>query len=755
MSTEPVQGQWFGTPAGDGGVVVVNGRTRVETRDGHRVVTVDGVVVHHYVVGDRMAEAYAMVLLVECGYADQDDTARSFGCASRTLRRYADRFAAGGLAALGRPRGRPRRENAGEEAPEGARDSTILRMKAKGASNRAVGRHLGVDERGVRRRLARLGWKSASTQGVCFEDDEASDDAPGTAAREESGGAAGRTPGPSEQKGRASASQDPLDRSMDRLMAALGLLDDADPLFARAASVPRAGVLLAVPGLLDSGLLSIARTLYKSLAPAFYGLRTTLVAFVLLALLRIQRAEALKEHDPVDLGRILGLDRAPEVKTLRRKLSRLAGYERAERLGRELACRRVDQRGKTLGFLYVDGHVRVYHGKHAIPKAHVTQMRTALPATTDYWINDQRGDPLLMMTSDANAHMTHVLLPVLDSVRAMIGPKRRCTIVFDRGGWSPELFVAILARGFDLLTYRKGRVPLIDEKEFVECRARPDGRPVRYRLNDQEVAFLKGRLQLRQVTRLNDTGHQTPILGSRRDLRPAVIAYRMFGRWRQENFFKYMGEEYHFDALCDYQVEPDDPTRSVPNPAWRALKRKWAAARADLAELESRYGKAAMDNPERKRPTTRGMKIALGKLGRQIRLAREQVAHLRREREGLAQRIPVSQVQPGEPVVRLARERKHLSDILKMVAYQVESDLLALLRPHYARIDDEGRTLVQTALQSSASLEPRPKELRVTLAPLSSPHRSKAIAALCRALNKRRARFPGTDLRMHFGVAEA
>jgi hypothetical protein len=49
-------------------------------------------------------------------------------------------------------------------------------------------------------------------------------------------------------------------------------------------------------------------------------------------------------------------------------------------------------------------------------------------------------------------------------------------------------------------------------------------------------------------------------------------------------------------------------------------------------------------------------------------------------------------------VVKLATERKHLTDIIKMVAYQAESDLLSLLRPHYARADQEGRTLLHELL---------------------------------------------------------
>ena len=111
--------------------------------------------------------------------------------------------------------------------------------------------------------------------------------------------------------------------------------------------------------------------------------------------------------------------------------------------------------------------------------------------------------------------------------------KRRVTVVFDRGGYSPKLFQQILAAGFDLLTYRKGRYPHIPRKRFQTCRTRRDGRTITYTLADQEVPLLKGKLRLRQVTRLMDNGHQTPILTSRRDLPAAQVAYRMFDRWRQ------------------------------------------------------------------------------------------------------------------------------------------------------------------------------------------------------------------------------
>jgi hypothetical protein len=84
---------------------VVNDRCEVRTREGHRLVIISGAVMAQYELGDRMAESYAMVNLVEQGWAKQRDVARAFGCSSRTVRRHQRRFEDGGLAALGRASG--------------------------------------------------------------------------------------------------------------------------------------------------------------------------------------------------------------------------------------------------------------------------------------------------------------------------------------------------------------------------------------------------------------------------------------------------------------------------------------------------------------------------------------------------------------------------------------------------------------------------------------------------------------------------
>jgi transposase len=740
------------------GFIFVNDHVYFSTEGTERVIFVHGVVFAHHDAADRAAEAYALVSLFETGYASQNDLARAFGISARSLRRYQERLETGGLAAIARPDGRP--SGSGAEPPKKRlRNQTILRLKTKGFSNRAIAGKLGLDEKIVRRSLRRLGWMASPEPSFTFLESDPAKAVTEVSEQADAHNAAGMPPPADPAGGEVesvprSLDLDPLDRSMDRLLAAMGLLDDATPLFAKAAGVPRAGVLLAVPSLVASGLLSVARKIYGSIGPAFYGLRTTLVAYVLLGLLRIPRPETLKEYAPNDLGRIVGLDRMPEVKTLRRKLACLASLKGSRELGREMALRRIRERGRLLGFLYVDGHVRAYHGKHAIAKGYVTRTRLAAPATTDYWINDRTGDPLFVVTADANSAMTKMLVPILEQVRELIGPERRITIVFDRGGWSPKLFCELLAMKFDILTYRKGHTRRIAEKRFIPRKARLDGRPIKYLLHDQAVRFLRGKLRLRQVTRLTEQGHQTPVLTSRWDLRDIVIAYRMFERWRQENFFKYMRQEFLIDALVDYDIEPDDPARSVPNPARKEVEKQLRLERTKLRGLQQTYGTTALDYLEGHSPTMRAFTAAEKKVRQGITEIRNRIAELASRRKSLPARVPLAETHPGQEAVKLSTERKHLTNILKMVAYQIESDLVGQIRPLYARAEDEGRTFIQAALQSAAAIEPTENELHVRIAPLSSPHRSKALAALCETLNRTNTQFPGTELTMRFSAEQ-
>src|SRR5260221_2008802 len=292
------------------GTSVINERCVLRTKDGHCVVLVAGIPLAAYAVTDRMAEAHAMVSLVDQGWADQNDVARAFGCSVRTVRRHQQRFEEGGLAALGQDRGYPQ----GRARLPVSRRRMVHQLKAEGHSQREIARRMGVSEKAVRNLLRRLGWKNAPPA----QEDWALG-AKESAAPKRSAFPTLPAPDPSPSQDR-----DPTDRRGDRLLAYLGLLEDAAPVFGSGRSIPRAGVLLALPALVQSGVFECAQQVYGSLGPAFYGLRHSAMSSLLNTLGRIPWKAGPKHHSTQDLHPDFRLDSDPGGMTLPRYLVRIS-----------------------------------------------------------------------------------------------------------------------------------------------------------------------------------------------------------------------------------------------------------------------------------------------------------------------------------------------------------------------------------------------------------------------------------------------
>jgi hypothetical protein len=519
-----------------------------------------------------------------------------------------------------------------------------------------MGRRLAVDESVIRRALKRLGLqkpKSQKLQLPCM-DETAAETSVADVVGEDT---ATQTPAAQEEHDEQSAEvsvvepsseivlsppeptpplqptidHNPLDRSGDRALARVGLLEDARPLFADAESLPRAGVLLAIPVLVRHGLLDAFQHVFRSLGPAFYGLRTSVVVLFLCALLRIKRPEHLKEYRPQDLGRVVGLDRMPEVKTVRRKFARLATWQRGKQLMEELARRRIEKDGQRVAFLYMDGHVREYHGKYQLAKAKKPQRQVVTPAATDTWVHDAHGEPLLVVTSEMNAKLTQVLEPILQDVQRLVPEGQQITVIFDRGGFSIKLFRRLIQAGFHVMTYRKGKSRKLPATAFAKQRRKIDGQWREYELCDRPRVRV-GRLRpqekktqkepqylwLREVRVLREDGRQTPILTDRTDLAGVEVPYRMFRRWRQENYIRYMLDEFAIDALVEYGAEDVSDALDRPNPKWAKLSRQLKMAKAEVERLRAELGAQVTENEEATRRTMRGFKIAHADLRAQL-----------------------------------------------------------------------------------------------------------------------------------------
>jgi hypothetical protein len=541
-------------------------------------------------------------------------------------------------------------------------------------------------------------------------------------------------------------------REAERALASVGKLPEAMPNFGANESVRYAGVLLALPLVCQLGLLEVANKVYGSLRNGFYGLQATLLTVAFMALLRIKSPEQLKAKSPGELGIILGLDRVPEVKTLRRKLKEMGQNSKSAEFMAELTRRWCNEDLDAIGFVYIDGHVRPYNGgKHKLPKTHVARRRLCMPATTDFWVNDANCEPLFLITAQANDSLLSMVDDQIIPHMKELAGDRRVTLVFDREGWSPKRFAQWFEKGVDVITYRKGKYEPWPVESFIEAQSFLSGKPVTYRLAQRSVLIGK-RFWMREVRRLCDSGHQTAVMTTRQDLSVEQIAARMFSRWSQENFFRYMRHEYNLDHLITYDVEPADGERLVPCPRYKDKRKQISEMKADLTKLQRDYGQKAFENKEAEHPSMRGFNIANAGYKRKIKLLQQQLDAATAELKKMPKKVPLKTLDGQHEPVRLETQRKYLTDTIKMACYRAESSLLNLLYFYFARAREEGRGFLKGLFELPADIAPDEKAgtLSINFHPMANPRFNRALKDLCEIMNEEEFLFPQTRLKMVF-----
>jgi hypothetical protein len=548
----------------------------------------------------------------------------------------------------------------------------------------------------------------------------------------------------------------------ERVAASLGQLAAAPIRFEPASDLPHGGALCALPALLVLGLLRHSAE-HFALPPGYYPLETIFLTLAFLALARVPSLEALRYEPPGEWGRLLGLDRLPEVRTLRQKLGALCAdgapvRQWSSTLAREWMAAQPD----SAGTLYIDGHVRVYHGALTeLPRRYVARQRLCLRGTTDYWVNAMDGAPFFAVTQAADPGLLrtleeHIVPRLLADVpgqpteaELQADPWRaRFTLIFDRAGYSPEFFQRRWAQRIAVITYHKFPEGEWPAEEFTVQKVRlVSGEEVELALAERGVRLSNG-FWVREVRQREASGHQVAMLASdyRRELSGVAVA--LFARWCQENFFQYMGRHYGLDRLIEYGTEPLPETTTVVNPAWRRLDQAVRRARAQLARTQAQFG--ALSLPAATEPETAARyEQQKGQLLERITQQETQVADGKRQRKETPRHLTLKDLPEQERFAQLRTTKKHFVDTVKLMAYRAETALVQVAREKLARSDD-ARALVRQVLSGTADLAPDAVQqtLTVRLHRLSSAIHDAALEHLCAELTATETVFPGTDLRL-------
>lgn len=549
-----------------------------------------------------------------------------------------------------------------------------------------------------------------------------------------------------------------------RLDAAMGEQVTKIVRFEPCQSVPYGGVLFLLPFLLANGLLSYS-LYYSQRERGYYNFDIVVLGLAFMYLCRIKNIEQLKHHSPGEFGKLLGLDRIPEARCFRSVLKELSEEEHAARWGAYLSQEWINK--DDVAIYYVDGHIQVYHGYLAnLGKKHVSRQKLCLPGTVEFWVNNAEGMPYFYITGQVNEKLQQALeeeiIPRLNSLQQSKNTTANkkeedalspfYTLVFDREAYSPKFFEKIWHQyHVAVITYRKNVKDKWNEKAFETYKIETELGEVEMSLCEQQIE-LNG-VTMREIRKRNNNEHQTSVITTNYQLSTEKIAMYMFARWSQENFFRYMRQEYDLDRIIQYGVDELDKNIKVVNREYSNLtcrlkknREKISRRQSNLYVLEEENAKTGLENQSAQN------------IAKQQEIVEELTSLRKEEKRLISQRkrhpykIPVGKMPEDQRYNKLKTESRHLQNIIKMICYRAESAMANVLGSEYKKSKNEIRALIKSLISNQADIIPDYKQntLTVILYSLASQRDNKAVTNLCNLLNETETIYPGTNLKLMF-----
>ena len=329
--------------------------------------------------------------------------------------------------------------------------------------------------------------------------------------------------------------------------------------------------------------------------------------------------------------------------------------------------------------------------------------------------------------------------------------RHRFILVFDREGYSPDLFQRLKDQRIAILSYHKHPGPdwAVDEFQPTVVTLQNGDRDT-LALAERGTRLNNG-LWVRELRRRDPSGHQTSILSTAYRCALDRTAAAMFARWYQENYFKYMRQHYGLDRLIEHGISPLPETTRLVNPAWRALDSAVRRTAAELSRARARFAGHVLE-PAASTPAAAAQHEARkGAQLEQIQAQEARLTDLKTQRQSQPRHVELKDLPPEQRVAQLRTGRKQFLDTIKLIAYRAESALVAILREKMSRHDD-ARSLVRALFATPINLRPDATgtELRIELHGQANPAHDALIEHLCTELNSTETCYPGTTLRLYF-----
>jgi len=374
--------------------------------------------------------------------------------------------------------------------------------------------------------------------------------------------------------------------------------------------------------------------------------------------------------------------------------------------------------------------LRPYTGKHVIRKGWRMQDKRVRPGTTDYYVHDERGRPVLRVDVPSHDSLPEHLFSIADMLRAGLGEPTRILLAFDRAGAYPETMSQLRDRDLEFVTYERRPFPLLPASAFQDT-MQFDGET--FGLCDGRINLGRGRGRVRRIAIRTPDERQINLVACSEQPGERLVAV-MFHRWRQENGFKHGVERWGINQLDGRRVAPYPPDTVVPNPARRRLDHalRLACVREGLARCE--LARLADQDPRRQR-WARDMEQAIAEQNELLAL-----------RPTLPHHAELAKTELAGKLVHHVGLYKTLLDALRIACANAEADLAYTLGPELDNPAEAKKTLANL-LVAPGRVRVCSSSISVALAPAASAVERDAFGVLLHHVNRDHLTLPADPAR--------
>jgi hypothetical protein len=459
--------------------------------------------------------------------------------------------------------------------------------------------------------------------------------------------------------------------------------------------------------------------------------------------------EALKKAKSLEWGVLLGRRRLPNRKAIHKILNHLTAFHRASKLMKDFAVMLVKEQIVDVGILFFDEHFLPYYGMERISQGFFSTRHMVLEGNFQFWAHDMHGRPVFVITTDAHLKLRDMIPAMIRRAKEISG-RESLMIVFDRGGYSIELFELIALSNAVFVTWAKyvpeKTILEIKDEEYTEVVFESHGHRETYKLYSTERTIKEGRTKDNQHRELKKmtvrmivvwrlaTGQKTALYTNDKTSPMEKLAEPMTRRWsEQENIFQKMMRRYNLNYHPGYYIDELANQPLVANP-------KIKSAKAEIKELEYRLTQQKQQLATRLlRLKNKNVSIAAyekrqRKTLPKLQALEQQLESRRQQLQALPEQVSIIEALAGGKLSACDLEKKKLYDVIQIVAYNAEQMLLEIFQKYYHDPRDVEQIL-DMLINYGGYVKLYNNTLYVIINYIDQPTYRRAAVGLCKELN--------------------